>query len=233
MSESKKKEKKEPKGTEVKAKTRVAITAPNLPIVYFRIIGTSPLVINKFSAKAREEIMETQRKGSTAKKGKKMEPKDFDECFRQAQHISEEGWQGIHAGAFRSAMVSACRLCGYAMTLAKLSVFAEKDGLDADEATPLVRIIGDEPEKHVGHVRNASGVADIRCRPMWRKWEVSLGVKYDADQFTLSDVTNLLARVGVQVGVGEGRHDSKKSCGMGWGCFRIATAEELEERKAA
>jgi hypothetical protein len=47
-------------------------------------------------------------------------------------------------------------------------------------------------------------------------------VVYDADQFTLEDVSNLLARAGMQVGIGEGRPDSKMSAGMGWGTFRIA-----------
>jgi hypothetical protein len=46
-------------------------------------------------------------------------------------------------------------------------------------------------------------------------------VRFDADQFTLRDIANLLLRAGMQVGVGEGRPDSKKSCGMGWGTFEI------------
>lgn len=44
-------------------------------------------------------------------------------------------------------------------------------------------------------VRNATGVADIRVRPMWREWSADLRIRYDADQFTLNEVTNLLARV--------------------------------------
>ena len=49
-------------------------------------------------------------------------------------------------------------------------------------------------------------------------------IRWDADQFTLDDVTNLLSRVGLQVGIGEGRPDSKNSAGMGWGLFEIARA---------
>jgi len=70
-------------------------------------------------------------------------------------------------------------------------------------------------------VRNATGVADIRVRPMWREWGAHVRVKYDADQFTLTDVTNLMARVGMQVGIGEGRPDSKSSAGLGWGTFEL------------
>ena len=71
-------------------------------------------------------------------------------------------------------------------------------------------------------VRNATGVADIRVRPMWREWAADVKVSYDADQFTLQDVTNLMQRVGMQVGIGEGRPDSRDSAGLGWGTFVLA-----------
>jgi hypothetical protein len=46
-------------------------------------------------------------------------------------------------------------------------------------------------------------------------------VQYDADQFTATDAANLMTRVGAQVGIGEGRPDSKMSAGMGWGTFKL------------
>jgi hypothetical protein len=73
----------------------------------------------------------------------------------------------------------------------------------------------------IHHVRNATGVADLRVRGMWRKWSATLRVKYDHDMFSVEDVTNLLSRVGMQVGIGEGRPDGKQSAGMGWGTFSI------------
>lgn len=107
------------------------------------------------------------------------------------------------------------------MTLAKLSIFIEPDGFDRVDGTPLVKIIG-TPEMHVGAVRNATGVCDLRARPMWRNWSVNLRVKYDEDQFSLTDVTNLLARAGIQCGIGEGRPNSRASTGIGFGTFTIA-----------
>jgi ribosomal protein S17 len=41
------------------------------------------------------------------------------------------------------------------------------------------------------------------------------------DQFKVQDVANLLSRVGEQVGICEGRPDSKNSAGMGWGTFQV------------
>jgi hypothetical protein len=56
---------------------------------------------------------------------------------------------------------------------------------------------------------------------MWREWSAVVQVSYDADQFTLEDVTNLMSRVGLQVGIGEGRPDSRESAGLGWGTFEL------------
>lgn len=200
----------------------VTIKPPHIGRAVFHIVGTAPLVIAKFSAKAKQAMRNKQLAGSSANKGAKRDARDFEEDFRQAHHFSEEGWPGISAAAFRCALISACRLVGFKMTIAKLSVFVEADGLDADEGTPLIRIQSvAEPEMYEAMTRNATGVADIRVRPMWRRWEADLRLSYDEDQFTIDDVTNLLMRAGMQVGVGEGRPDSKSSAGQGWGTFRI------------
>jgi hypothetical protein len=198
---------------------RITIPAPNLQVVEFALLGTAPYVQHRFSKKG--EIMAAQAEGSTAKKGKNRAAKDFAANYEAAKHLSPEGWCGIPAAGFRHAMISACRLVGFHMSRAKLSVFVLHDGIDVD-GLPIVRIDG-EPEQHTAHVRNETGVVDIRSRPMWRKWGCTLRVQFDADQFTAQDIANLLLRAGMQVGIGEGRHDSKKSLtGMGWGTFTIA-----------
>lgn len=200
----------------------IQIAAPNLQTILFVIRGTAPYVQNKFSQKAREMMKAKQEAGSVSRKGAKREAKDFQACYEGAIHRSDDGWCGIPAPAFRAAMVSACRLVGFKMTLAKLSVFVEADGFDADDQTPLVKITKGEPEYHEQAVRNETGVADIRARPMWRPgWQAKVRVTYDADQFSEQDVSNLVWRVGTQVGIGEGRPDSRKCVGLGWGLFEI------------
>lgn len=202
--------------------TEVTISPPNFQTAVFRIRGISPYVQNKFSHKTRQQMKETQERGSTAKKGTKKDPKNFQEAYEQSLHQTSEGWYGMPAPAFRAAMISACRTVGFKMTLAKLSVFIEADGFDQDDATPLVRILKGEPEYFESLVRVANGAPDIRPRGKWQPgWEVNLRIRFDADQFTLADVSNLLMRVGLQVGIGEGRPDSKMSAGMGWGMFEV------------
>lgn len=201
----------------------ITITAPNIQTVHIPIRGTSPLIINKFSAKAKALMMETQEAGSTAKSKKKREPKDFEQLGHDARHISQEGWDGIHAAAFRNAAISACRAAGFVMTKAKLAIFIEADGFDAEDRTPLVRITEGTAEIIVSPCRNATGVIDLRPRPTYFPWAAVLRVSHDADILAQTDVVNLIARVGCQVGIGEGRPDSKNSPGQGNGLFEIET----------
>lgn len=200
----------------------IAIPAPNFKTAAFRVRGIAPYVQNKFSQKSRNQMKEKQEAGHAGKKGSKKDAKNFIEAYEMAIHRTVDGWCGIPAPAVRAAMISACRTVGFKMTLAKLSVFVEADGFDSDDQTPLIKITKGEPEYFESTVRLSTGVADIRPRPMWRPgWEAVIKIRFDADQFTLTDVTNLLMRVGLQVGIGEGRPDSKMSTGMGWGMFEV------------
>jgi len=201
--------------------TVIAITAPNFQSAKVKLVGTAPLVMNKMSSANRQKMIDDMSKGSQSKKGQKRPPKDFDAVFRGAMHISEEGWHGLPASALRTAMVDSCRLVGFKMTIAKLSVFVEAEGFDVDDGTPLVRITKGEPVRKDLAVKLANGSTDILARPFYFPWEAEPILRWDADQFSGLDVINLLARVGGQVGIGAGRPNSKNSTGMGWGLFRV------------
>ena len=202
----------------------VSIKPPNFGVAEFGITGVSPLVIHRFSAKTKEEMKQKMETGKAAASKKNREAKSTDELFEEARYVSAEGWDGIHAGAFRAALISACRLVGYKMTLAKLSIFIEPDGYDAKEPQiPLVRIYG-KAVKQEDMARVETGQPYVTVRAAYHDWRAKLRIRWDADQFTLPDLTNLLARAGLQVGIGEGRPDSKNSAGMGWGLFRIEEA---------
>lgn len=198
----------------------IAIEAPHFGTIVVSIRGTAPYMQARFSAKARQALAANMLAGSTSKKGKKRTARDFDDDYRQAMYLSPDGRHGIPAAAFRRAMIDACRLVSFTMTMARLSLFVEADGLDTLEATPLVFIEG-EPERTEMVVRNKTGVPDIRIRPMWRDWSAEVRVRFDQDLFTPTDVVNLMARVGMQVGIGEGRPNSKDGPGIGFGTFEV------------
>lgn len=198
----------------------VAIKPPNFQTIEFLIRGNAPYVQARFSEKAMAIIRAKHEAGSQAKKGGKKEARNFEEDYENAKHISREGWCGIPASAFRNASISACRVVNFKMTLAKLGIFVHPDGFDKVDGLPLIRIFG-EPRLHMMPARNATGVCDLRVRPMWEQWEAKPRIRFDADMFSPADVANLLARVGMQVGIGEGRPDSRESAGIGWGTFDV------------
>jgi hypothetical protein len=217
--------KKEAAEVTTEKKQTIVIAPAKLHVLPLLIEGESVYVQNKFSEKARAQIEATQRGGSTEKsKGKKRDPKDFEENWRQAMHIGIDGRHGIPASSFRLACISACRLVGFKMTLAKLAIFTLSDTTERD-GTPLVHIISKPralADTPILPVRNDNGSVDLRLRPMWDPgWRAKLRIRFDADVFTATDVANMIERVGQQVGIGEGRHDSKNSGGQGWGVFRI------------
>jgi len=206
------------------------IQPPHFETARFRLIGTAPYVANKFTQKQMAEMMRKQEAGSRSKKGQKRDPKNFEALWKQALHISEDGWIGLPASGIRNAMISACRLVGFKMTIAKMSVFVIHDGIDSELGTPLVKLHGTPVRKDIPVVL-ANGSTDILPRPFFTKWQTDITAKWDADQFDASDVFNLLMRAGQQVGLGAGRPDSSHSNGMGWGLFDVETVPEKEARK--
>jgi hypothetical protein len=203
----------------------VGISAPNIQVAEFKIRGTSPFVQLRFSQKAKKKLHDTHEGGDVGKTRKK-EPKNFEGLYEEAMYFSTEGWRGVNAMSFRRAMIAACRLTKMDMKRAKMAIFIEADGYDAEEGIPLVKFIKGEPHYCEHICRNANKQPDLRVRAMWDAgWEAALRIKFDADIFGLSDVANLLMRAGLQVGIGEGRADSTSSdgAGMGWGEFEIVS----------
>jgi hypothetical protein len=203
----------------------VSIKPLNMQEAEFPIVGTTMLCVHRFGKKAQELMIAKQRAGEQSRKNKKHDARDFEQDWQEARHVSVEGWDGVPCSSFRNAMISACRVAGFQMTRAKLSIFVLRDGLDrADGLTELVRITKGDPlpwDKCIIPARNDDGSIDLRCRPTWAPgWEMNVRIRWDLDQFSAEDVTNLLNRAGQQVGIAEGRPDSKKSAGLGWGLFR-------------
>ena len=203
------------------AKKAVTISAPNIVTATFEIEGAAPLVIHRFSTKTKNEMKLKMETGKAASSKKTREPKNTDDTYNESRYISPEGWDGFHASAIRAALISACRLVGFKMTLAKLSIFVVPDGWDETEPQiPLIRIYG-KPVKQEDMARVQTGQPYVTVRAAYHNWSAKVKIRFDADQFTMDDVFNLLYRVGMQVGIGEGRPDSKKSAGMGWGLFDV------------
>lgn len=210
----------------------VNIQPANMVEVSVRIRQLTPYVQEAFSRRTIEEITTKMATPAAAQKGKKARAvRNYQEEFEQAQHKSVAGWVGIPCAAFRRGMVDACRTVSVVMVTAKMSIFVQPDGFDAQDGTPLVRLHSEKgPELKLIPVRNANGSVDMRARPMWHEWYADVRIRFDADMITAQSVVNLLDRCGQQVGIGAGRPFSKMSTGVGWGTFTVdQTHQPVEE----
>jgi len=204
----------------------VTIKPPRFGNAVFHVRGTAPLIVHRFSKKTKMEMMQKMITGKASSSRKNREPKSLEELYNESYYKSPEGWYGIHASCIRNASISACRLVGFKMVLAKLSIFVIADGWDeAEPQIPLIRIYG-EPVMQTDIARVETGQPYVTVRAAFHQWELKPRIRWDMDQFTLSDVTNLVMRVGLQVGICEGRPDSKNSAGMGWGVFELVNEDQ-------
>lgn len=182
-------------------------TRLNFAVETFEIVGTAPFVSNKFHFD--EQPIR----------------RDADNRFHASMYKSAEGWYGIPAGAFKAAMVRACKYFDIKQMLAKQYFFVMHDGLDDAGFVQLVRFTHGKPERFEAVCGNVHVV-----RGRWAPgWCVVLRIKYDADQLTLSTVRRLLVRAGTDVGIGAGRQGF--SCGTSWGTFELA--QEVQAQATA
>jgi hypothetical protein len=209
---------------DVATKEVVKIKPLRQQLLVIPITGTGTYMQNKFSKKAVDKMEEIQRTGSQSRGKKVREPRNFKADFEAATYRFPDGSYGIPASAFRKAMISACRTVGFAMTLAKLSVFVVEDGRDMVDNTPLVRLKG-KPVMDVRPARNDNGSCDLRSRPRFDEWSAVVCIRFDLGLYSASDIINLLVRVGAQVGIGEGRPDSPNSAGIDMGLFKVHVGE--------
>lgn len=197
--------------------SRILIPRPNFQMLDVPIVGTTPLILHKWSEKAIAMIRDKQMKKAVSAKG----AKDPEAEFNGARYISAEGWDGAPAVAFKAAMVGACRQTGKAisMTLAQRLFFVVPEAYLPD-GTPLVRIYG-EPRIHESMVRVGQGIADIRYRPIYMPWSANLRIQYNADVISAEQVVNLLQLAGLAEGVGEWRPSAPRSYTGTFGCWMI------------
>lgn len=174
--------------------------------------GTTPLIVNRWSEKAKEMMLAAQQTKARTKK----DPKDPVANFEASRYRFADGRDGFPAPGFKAAIVHAARLFdGITQVLVKQTVTVIGEG--SDQLVPLtfgeITMREDTP-------RNASGVADLRYRAQFWPWSAVLHVRTIAGQFDLESVLALADAAGIG-GVGEWRPTSPKSATGTFGTFEV------------
>jgi hypothetical protein len=207
-------------GSEVVERVTAISLAPlAVETIRVPIVGLTPLIVHRFSEKAKRQMLEAMQ----SKTRKKKEPRDPEADYQAARYRVDDDRDGFPATGFKTAIADAARLYeGITMAALKVVIYVRGEGPDQ-----LVPIVG-KPERREDPVRIPGGT-DLRYRPMYWPWSASLLIDYLPSMVTAESVVNLVEAAGFG-GIGEWRPSTPKGKSGTYGKFRIDdTPEEVEQ----
>jgi hypothetical protein len=214
--------------TTKKTTDSVAIEIPQLKMetAIIHVVGDTPLIVHKWSEKAKKEIRDKQMKKATTKKEAKDPVADFIDTLYWLEGEPEEKTEeaftaainngarfGFPATGFKQcAIMGAYRLgADIKTTVAKAAIIIPCEYIEIKGKAVTMR----EDMVKVGGI---SKVADIRYRAQIEDWEADIPVKYVSSVMSLEQVINLFNLGGFACGVGEWRNEKN---GI-FGAFHVA-----------
>lgn len=199
----------------------IIIPAIQLKNTTIKVIGDSPLIMHKWSEKAKREMLDKQMKVAKSKGRDAKDPvADFIDSMYwldgEPEEKTEEGFEkaiasgnarfGFPSVAFKASAVSGGFRSG--VTKNRVSMNAAFHILG-----DMVEIQG-LPKQRVDMVRVGQGTADIRFRGEFPEWSALLPITYNEGAITLEQLLNLFNLGGFSCGVGEWRPEKSGSYGM-------------------
>ena len=186
-----------------------------------KVVGTSPLIVHRFSEKAKKQIEDKQQK--RAKQAK--EARDPHEEYLASLYVfpgDVAGVQGARYGIpavwFKLAMVGACRYSdGLTMTSARGAFHVMGESPDSGG---LVKLHYSELRMREDAVTIGMGSRDLRYRREFSNWSVKLKIRYNASCVTPDQLVNLLNTSGFGCGIGERR--PSQGCSDQFGMYSVA-----------
>jgi hypothetical protein len=182
------------------------------------IVGTAPLLVHRFSEKAKRKMLDDMQGRKTPKK-----PKDPDAEYEGAFYRLADGGYGFPVLAFKAATIGGARFYGKAVSMTALKQYLFLKGEVGDDGRALCRIEG-EPEMREDVVRVGQGGTDLRYRPQFREWSTLLEVTYVTSAITRDSILSLIDAGGMGVGVGEWRPEKRGD----FGTYRVDQDRTVE-----
>jgi hypothetical protein len=219
------------------ASTAITIDAIAAETLTVPIVGTSPLIVHRFSEKAKQTMLDAMQGRKSPKQPK--DPKaEYEAAFYRMKYgyaldeltaegerlpgVPEPGY-GFPASAFKMATVGGARFYPSTVTMTSLRSGIFMKGEPGDDGTQLFRIEG-EPRMREDVVRVGRGGTDLRYRPQFDEWSTSLIVVYVTSLLTRDSLLSLIDAGGLGVGVGEWRPEKDGD----YGTYRIDTSRNVE-----
>lgn len=186
---------------------QVSINRIDTEHMFVPIVGTSPLIIHKFSEKAKRQMLDAQQGRKSPK-----ERRDPEADYEAAFYRTKEGY-GFPAVAFKAATISAARFYGKDVRMTDLRQMCFFKGILTDkDPQPLIEIVG-EPRMREDIVRLGMSGTDLRYRPEFPEWSAQLEVVFVKSALTQESMLSLIDAGGMGVGVGEWRPERRGDFG--------------------
>lgn len=192
-------------GTKPLGNGSLTITLPklNIGIMEIPIIGDSPLIVHKWSEKAKQQIRAKQAKLPNLGR----DVRDPIQEFKDSMYVQDDGTYAFPAIAFKNAAVDAC---------------SHVDGITKVLARGAFHVVGefvriytlDQPEMREDTVRIGMGVGDLRYRGAFNRWAALVTIRFNQNVLTESQIVNLLNLSGFAIGVAEWRPEKNGAFGM-------------------
>lgn len=166
------------------------------------LIGTSPLLMHRFSVKARRELLLPSRKKnkSTLQAQLKHDPHaEFRECLYLNRDDKTPALFHLPSGMIRQAIASAALdMPGDARKTEILRWIALDD--------PQINLFG-VPKLHMAMARSSgmNRTPDVRVRPCFPEWACSLSLTYPSQKIVTGGLITLLEGSGMLCGIGDWR----------------------------
>lgn len=206
----------------------ISLSIPAIDIRYatLTVKGDSPLIVHKWSEKAKKEILDKQMKKAKSKGHDAKDPvRDFIDSLYwlegEPEDKTEEGFGkaiqngakfGFPSVAFKAAAVSAGYRSGITPNKVGMNAAFHIDG-------EFVEIKGvPEMREDMVRVGGISRAADIRYRGEFKEWSATFTVKYNSAVISLEQLANLFNLGGFACGLGEWRPEK----GGAFGMFHVA-----------
>lgn len=206
------------------ANKTVEIKPINIKEIDITIKGISSLIVNNFSEKSKQQILDNQMKKPKEKEERKpiedfmralywltpMPEKFTEESFDKA--LKDGARFGFPAKGIKASIVSGAYRNG--MTKDKVSLYGAF--LIPEE---LIEIKYEELEMREDYVRIAHGGTDIRFRPEFKNWSMTFKVRYNENVYSLEQLINFINLGGFSCGLGEMRVEK----GGNFGSYTVET----------
>lgn len=191
-------------------KKEITLKEIKIKEVEITIVGKTPLIVNNFNEKSKQQILDSQMKKPKEKEVRNPiedgmralywltpMPKEFtQESFEKA--LKEGARFGFPAKGIKASIVSGAY---------RNKMTPDKVSLNGAFLIPeeLIEIKYEELTIREDYVRIAHGGTDVRFRPEFKNWSMTFKMQYNENAYSLEEILNFINLGGFSCGLGEMR----------------------------